>query len=305
MKIVPSLPGEHLWSVAVRSIQSSGFLDDSVFNDMFALARFSLQPANGACKVTTRLAQRDEFAELLFSGTAYPLWLLNFDKPEQTAIEVQSEYFNRGRESQLNMKASSWKYCACCAKEDRLRYGTSYWHIEHNLPFVTHCIQHGTPLSMFLGSRSLIATKMPHRLQVTDSVETNVPHDLLEWSRFVVAIYKMICANHSSVLRLRNLIWDRFSLAPITVSGRKLYLRRLLEGLENMVPSNLLQMCFQFYSDKKRRKSNILYTTWKRDGIQIRHPVYMLIILFWLQCEGVSVIPDDYESPIATGHSVI
>lgn len=38
------------------------------------------------------------------------------------------------------------RFCAACAREDRDRWGESYWHREHQLPGVLMCIKHGTAL---------------------------------------------------------------------------------------------------------------------------------------------------------------
>ena len=38
------------------------------------------------------------------------------------------------------------RYCPECIKEDRKRYGESYWHREHQIPHVTICRKHGCRL---------------------------------------------------------------------------------------------------------------------------------------------------------------
>lgn len=38
------------------------------------------------------------------------------------------------------------RFCTACAREDRKRWGESYWHRVHNLPGVLVCIHHGTVL---------------------------------------------------------------------------------------------------------------------------------------------------------------
>jgi hypothetical protein len=35
------------------------------------------------------------------------------------------------------------KYCPACAKEDFEKYGTTYWHIEHQVPGISACSKHG------------------------------------------------------------------------------------------------------------------------------------------------------------------
>ena len=141
MKISPALPGEHFWSVVARSIQWSGLSDDSAFTNKFGLSRFQIKPSKGCCQVITQLACYEEFGKLRSSGSAYPLWLLNFDNANETESELQSGYFKEARESQVNLD-SNWRYCPHCSQYDSTNCGTSYWRVEHNLPFVTHCVRH-------------------------------------------------------------------------------------------------------------------------------------------------------------------
>lgn len=46
--------------------------------------------------------------------------------------------------------ARQWRWCLHCAQSDRERYGTSYWHVEHQLPGLKHCPEHSD--SPLLGS---------------------------------------------------------------------------------------------------------------------------------------------------------
>lgn len=38
------------------------------------------------------------------------------------------------------------RYCPTCAREDQERYGETYWHRAHQLPAITLCTEHRTPL---------------------------------------------------------------------------------------------------------------------------------------------------------------
>lgn len=302
MKISPALPGEHFWSVVARSIQWSGLSDDSAFTNKFGLSRFQIKPSKGCCQVITQLACYEEFGKLRSSGSAYPLWLLNFDNANETESELQSGYFKEARESQVNLD-SNWRYCPHCSQYDSTNCGTSYWRVEHNLPFVTHCVRHRVPLTAVPNIKRVAGLKMPNRLASSNTVSLKVSDELLEWSRFVVTVYHLICEDVSSIKRLRGLVWERLTLIPNSFSEMKAYFHAQLLDLEKVVPENLLKICFQFYREDKRQKSNILYTTWKRDGIQIRHPVYMLVILYWLHCEGFDVTSGKYENSCFNGHS--
>lgn len=40
------------------------------------------------------------------------------------------------------------KYCPLCMREDRERYGEAYWHVTHQIPYVTICTKHRCRLRM-------------------------------------------------------------------------------------------------------------------------------------------------------------
>jgi hypothetical protein len=293
MNICSTLPGEHLWSVVARSLKWSGFTKETTFTAKYGLDASQIKPSKGNCKNLALLTQSEEFCSLQNSGSSYPLWLLNFDNIETAIQELSTNHLSQARESQVNLSAN-WRYCPMCMEEDRSRYGTAYWHNAHNLPFVTHCTHHNVPLVQVSGLKSISSLSMPNRLKSARIDTLGYSDDFQQWSHFVVAIYNTINDDFHSVARLRNLIWDRFGPVPNAVSKRRDYFNELLAKFEAHVPENLLKHCFQFYDGEKRRRSNILYTTYKRDGVQIRHPVYMLMILYWLQCEGTTVIDEKY-----------
>jgi hypothetical protein len=295
MNICPTLPGEHFWSVIARSLKWSGFTKESIFTTKYELDGSQINPSKGNSKNLALLAQNEAFYSLRNSGSSFPLWLLNFDDIETGIQELNDNHLIQVRESQVNL-STNWRYCPMCIEEDRSRYGTSYWHNEHNLPFVTHCTHHNVSLLHVAGLRSISSLIMPNRLKSPLIDTPGFSDDFQQWSDFVVAIYNTINDDFHSVARLRNLIWTRFGPVPKAVSKRRNYFNELLAEFEAHIPEKLLKHCFQFYDGEKRRRSNILYTTYKRDGIQIRHPVYMLMILYWLQCEGKNVINDKYAS---------
>lgn len=63
------------------------------------------------------------------------------------------------------LEVGVYKYCQVCAKEDRAKYGETYWHRVHNLPSVISCTKHKCLLKNYsakkngLTSYSLIAAE--------------------------------------------------------------------------------------------------------------------------------------------------
>jgi predicted Zn-ribbon and HTH transcriptional regulator len=48
---------------------------------------------------------------------------------------------------QIRLKtARNWRWCHQCAREDMEAYGTTYWHLSHQIPSMTYCQKHGEQL---------------------------------------------------------------------------------------------------------------------------------------------------------------
>lgn len=301
MNIVKAFPDEHVWSVAARSIKWSGFNSSSIFNDKFGIDHSHIKPTKGDCHNITTLAKFKDFEQLQKSGSSFLLWHLNFDSTESANSELNCVEYQQARESQLAV-CSEWKFCPCCAEENRASYGTAYWHNKHNLPFVTHCTNHNMPLSHVANLKDLDSLIMPNRL-VADRIQPQqFGEEFFNWSRFVERIFNMLKQNPSVATQLRQKIWSRLNPVPNEQKKRRNHFNNLLNELEAIVPNSILRHCFQFYRDEKRRKSNILFTTYKRDGIQVRNPVYMLIILYWIELEDSSIFGDLHETTNITGN---
>ncbi len=285
MNICTPLPGEHLWSVVARSLKWSGFSKESIFTEKYGLNGMQIRPSKGNCKHLSVLAKYDEFEMLQTCGSSYPLWLLNFDNVEFAFKELNNNRLGIARESQVNLSAN-WRYCQTCMEEDRSKYGSAYWHNEHNLPFVTHCTRHQEPLLHVPDLKNISKLSMPNRLKPNQIAPVEFTDEFLQWSNFVVGVYNTIKADPTSVAKFRSMVWSKLEPVPDKIYKRRPYFNKLLAEIESQVPESLLRHCFQFYADDKRRKANFLYTTYKRDGIQIRHPVYMLVILYWLNLNG-------------------
>jgi len=86
-------------------------------------------------------------------------------------------------------KASTWldplapRYCVQCVIEDQQHFGETYWHREHNLPFVVVCPHHNLPLHVIYLSDRRIArrqgiTKHPPKQDIGQSMNTHAANIL-------------------------------------------------------------------------------------------------------------------------------
>jgi hypothetical protein len=285
MNVFSALPHEHVWSTLARSVKWSGLSNESAFTKKLGLGGIRIQPSKGYCQSLTILSKHKDFNSQLISGSSYPLWLLNFDNSELAKNNLHRGHLEQARESQLNLD-NRWRYCQACVEEDRSKHGSAYWHNEHNLPFVTHCTRHQDPLLHVPDLNNISKLSMPNRLKPNQIAPVEFTDEFLQWSNFVVGVYNTIKADPTSVAKFRSMVWSKLEPVPDKIYKRRPYFNKLLAEIELQVPESLLRHCFQFYADDKRRKANFLYTTYKRDGVQIRHPVYMLVILYWLNLNG-------------------
>ena len=69
-------------------------------------------------------------------------------KAFQSLLNMDGQYFN---DLQLPKHLSDvrryLRYCPYCVTEDRIRYGETYWHRMHQLPYIRICPMHGSVLS--------------------------------------------------------------------------------------------------------------------------------------------------------------
>lgn len=42
--------------------------------------------------------------------------------------------------------ANHWRWCPLCTEEDLVKYGTTYWHVNHQIPTVQRCLKHKVSL---------------------------------------------------------------------------------------------------------------------------------------------------------------
>lgn len=66
------------------------------------------------------------------------------NKAFQALVQMQGNYHNLlPMPKQKNGEGRYLRYCPVCAKEDRKRYGETYWHRVHQMPGICVCPEHG------------------------------------------------------------------------------------------------------------------------------------------------------------------
>lgn len=84
------------------------------------------------------------------------------------------------------------RYCPGCVKADRSKYGEAYFHIEHQIPNVNHCIDHNCKLvnTVIKNTQGKDTTLVPLELVIDKLEETTVDKNQLEIERYIQEVFK-------------------------------------------------------------------------------------------------------------------
>jgi len=163
--IAEPLPDELIGSVLIRTARHRG-LGIKDFTKSLAYSRQSRIP----------LLLSKHLEQVAHATQATPLELLLHHTPFGYITAFMSEHETdrfaecilSGRQGSLSSLAQSVtiggrhpRYCQKCVKEDLVRFGESYWHRTHNLPFIDTCPHHYAPLFEVSSKIGFVATNLP------------------------------------------------------------------------------------------------------------------------------------------------
>jgi len=185
---------------------------------------------------------------------------------------------------------TNWKYCSECVKEDIARCGHSYWHVEHQLPSITHCSKHKTPLiEDTLILKDLRNGLLPQAYDLKP-MELEDNQALLDWSEFVVGVYRLLKRFPTAGAELAAQIrWILSLPQELTRKDDELFFP-LQNDFDASIGPAVLRHLFFTYRESDNRTFNVLQSTlgYKYMGSKYgycAHPVCWLIILYWLKGE--------------------
>lgn len=216
--------------------------------------------------------------------TSRRLWLLGADESELR--EEESKGLLPNQEKNMFAFHLSWQLCPRCLVEDKDRYGFSYWHREHQLPSIAHCLKHNLAL---LSHEELVHMKrlvLPEKYhQQLSLISVAASKDLLAWSRFVGIVDGLIKQDPSLPAIWRNCVRDILDLPnPVKLKHRPMF-KELLQQLGHDVGSSLMSYLFRAWRDQRKERPNLLWMI--LSGIDphrnIQNPVLWLIVFYWLR----------------------
>lgn len=212
------------------------------------------------------------------------------------AFSHGSEYFSAWKkDNQLQLRAcfepnklavpASWSYCPICQEEDRDNFGFSFWHLEHQIPGVILCGKHRT---LLITDRKVLqvlgVATLPHAYAYQS--ELKYSDWMLDWNDFVLSIFSMLNSDPSVADKLKQQVDKILDLPESKSLADKKALMEHQKRFDTEVSINILQYLFKFYSQVYKYPPTVLgstlgYKTYAKG----KHPVYWLVILYWLKNE--------------------
>lgn len=291
-------PNEHVISTLVRKRVQLAFPSNNSFMNYISLncaypKTFDLctQVFNAALLID---GDNTKVNHSLVDGSSWASWRLS-DSDKNLLESIETERNANLRQGELAFNRG-WQFCLTCVRDDKKNYGVSYWHAQHQLPGITHCMKHQCPLYMAPPMKSIDKLVLPQYIDLHKSQQHSNSSELLKWSRFVYEINEALTrfphkgAEYKSALR-NSLPIESNKVTDITQTCMS-----FMDRLESEVSYEVLQHLFKYYSrpNAKRRLNLIRSALINDDTVTVRNPVYYLILMYWRrnQPELIKVLND-------------
>lgn len=179
----------------------------------------------------------------------------------------------------------SWHFCAQCASEDIHKHGFSYWHTAHQLPSITHCYIHKTPLRTCTSQlRDLRKVTLPQAYVKEHTFQYQDIDILSTWSEFVFGCFEVLKDAPHKAIAMRKAVRDLLKLPTKASRNNKHQFEGVLTQLELDTRPEILAHIFRSYTTPDLHKSNFVkQSILNKKTANFRNPVNWLLILFWLR----------------------
>jgi hypothetical protein len=292
----PPLPGEHLYSWLVRLYWLSGFPDVVSFQNSLGLSARNLNPyqlfGSTIIPMANIAAPSNKIKDVMLKNTSIVFWAIT--APQLITVnELGFENLFR-KHTHMNERVMfnfnrSWSSCSLCRKEDSERFGSSYWHMAHQLPSITHCYKHGVTLDVALEPViNLYTGELPHHVRDWKKNKQEHCSSIDKWSRFIIQVYKRCAENPVFATSLTSRIEQHLALENKNNAKLKRPCVERTEEFEASLGEPILRHLFRSYAKpKESNKVDILYVIFSRQNQsqQVRNPVFWLAVAYWLRNE--------------------
>lgn len=145
-------PDELIGSLILRACVHRGISLKNMSGILAGRCRSYFSLAMSSCLEEIAAATDVNAMKLLRENTVFP-YVTAFMSATETNRLAQSLLQNHHIGNAALTQAATQgglgqRFCLQCLREDETRFGETYWHREHNLPFVLICRKHNLPLRM-------------------------------------------------------------------------------------------------------------------------------------------------------------
>jgi len=277
--------GETVYSVVSRYHAISGlFNHNTLVSNVFDVNKKRIHPylPNALEKFSHYF---EESLHLTINNrTLFPIFDATLKSPQssklyRSILGENGSPFHLSMTPQYGLKLfAGHKYCPECASHDLITYGTSYWHIEHQIPGMTACVIHHCLLEGIRNDDLHLDRRLSLPLFVGDSQKANKV-DVL-FSEFSIRKFQEYKQEHFQRESIDTITQNLKTLGFITQSGQLKYeqltteLRRFWKGLSANVPLGIpvSVQSFDFVGPMLRVKTRTP-----------AHPLKYFLVLCWME----------------------
>lgn len=145
-------PDELIGSLILRACVHRGISLKNMSGMLAGRCRIYFSLAMSSCLDEIATATDSDAMKLLWENTVFPYVTAFMSGPETDRLAqslVQHDHIGNAALTQAATQGGlGQRFCLQCLREDETQFGETYWHREHNLPFVLMCPKHHLPLQV-------------------------------------------------------------------------------------------------------------------------------------------------------------
>jgi hypothetical protein len=220
---------------------------------------------------------------VLLNRTNLGLWQLSHDDISDSQ-ELDKLMPRANIENSEFQFKTTWHLCCECVKEDKKRFGYSFWHSPHQLASVTHCCKHHKPLKTHESLNKIDKLALPHSYLDLHLDENQNYEDLIKWSEFVIRINTSLILGEIIPELVKVNIRNYLNLPNLAKQKYKEKYQEMTDSMFCAIGETLTNHLFKKVDGKNR---NIIWRLFSGQGKQkhIISPVYWLVVMYWLKDE--------------------
>ena len=224
------------------------------------------------------------------SHSILPFWQISLGAEAKLDADSLNETFNSFGlvdEKTILQVERNWKSCPRCRHNDVEKYGTSYWHVKHQIPGLLMCPQHRETLEKSaIPISNLHCGTLPHQVSRWKPVVSKVSQSLTHWNQFVIDMYGYSISNSREFANLKAKITSALGMDALSYEEKFFRCNELLPELEKCLGDELLAYLFKDYARPPKRGRfqilHLLYVYTHRPHM-IRSPIYWVLLAYWLR----------------------